>query len=504
MQRHLAAAVGGLVLILIAPFLPASAADIRPPLHLTIVHFSDLDRMEAKDGRGGLAKVAAVVEAARAKADAVLVTHGGDAISPSLMSTFDEGEHMIALLNALELDLFVLGNHEFDFGPEATRQRVAEADFPVLGANVRQPDGDVLAGTEERVLLSFGDWRIGAFGLVTPQTATSSQPGALAFHPELETAAAQADALRSAGADFVIALAHSTAETDLALVRQGAANLVLGGHDHVLHLLKPESGTVLAEPGAQGDHVALIHLAIEAGAAGEPSWSIELEIVDTLSVEPDPAMAEAVEGYLGQIETELAVELAVTETALDTRRTAVRSGENAFGSLVAEAMRQAAGADAAIQNGGGIRGQRFYPAGSTLTRGDIIAELPFHNRVELLEVPGETLWQALEFGVGAVERGAGRFPHVAGLRFRYDPAKPAGERLLAVTVGGTPLDPARRYRLAVNAFTAGGGDGYTMLADAPRLAHPAEGKTDAALVIQYLQRAGRVAPKVEGRALAVR
>jgi len=488
-----------LFLLLFLSGAPLPRAEAREPLQLTIVHFNDLDRMEARDGRGGMAKVAAVVARVRDEADHVLVTHGGDAISPSTMSAFDGGAHMIDLLNRLGLDLFVLGNHEFDFGPEVMLQRVAEAGFPVLGANARMPEGGLPEGVAERVVLTVGDWRIGAFGLVTPQTATVSSPEPVSFLPELAVAAEQAEALRAEGADFVVALAHSSADVDLALIRQGAADLVLGGHDEDLRLHWRPGGTAFVESGPQGDHVTLVRLLLEEGAEGGTVWSAAFEVVDTRFVEPEPAMAAAVEGHLATLEAELAVELLVTETELDTRRDTVRRRESAFGSLVAEALRQASGADVAFQNGGGFRGDRLYPAGSRLTHGDVFAELPFRNELVLLEVTGATLQEALEHGVGAVERGSGRFPQVAGLRLRYDPRRPPGERLLEVSLDHGPLDPARHYRLAVNSFIASGGDGYDMLATAPRLPHPAAGSLDSAVVLAYLQRFERIAPLPDGR-----
>jgi 5'-nucleotidase/UDP-sugar diphosphatase len=52
----------------------------------------------------------------RAKHRNVIVAHGGDTLSPSLMSGFDRGKHIVALTNLIAPDIFVAGNHEFDFG----------------------------------------------------------------------------------------------------------------------------------------------------------------------------------------------------------------------------------------------------------------------------------------------------------------------------------------------------------------------------------------------------
>lgn len=218
------------LLVGLSPQTQLRAGDMgeREPLRLVIVHVSDLDRIEARGGRGGLAKLANLVGTIRSEHEHVLLTHGGDAIPPSVLSNFDQGAHMIDLLNRLDLDLFVLGNHEFDFGQEVTLERVAEADFPVLGSNLRRSDGTRLPGVEEEVMLEIAGWRIGVLGLLTPQTLTSSSPGDMAFTPEVDAAAERAAALRAEGADLVVALVHSGYEVDTALVRQGAVDLVLG------------------------------------------------------------------------------------------------------------------------------------------------------------------------------------------------------------------------------------------------------------------------------------
>src|ERR1043166_10308052 len=95
--------------------------------------------------RGGFARLAAVVKAERERASAegrtVIVAHGGDTLSPSVMSGLDRGAHIVALTNMIAPDIFVPGNHEFDFGKGIFLQRMAEARFPLYGANFRDAGG---------------------------------------------------------------------------------------------------------------------------------------------------------------------------------------------------------------------------------------------------------------------------------------------------------------------------------------------------------------------------
>jgi len=156
--------------------IPAAAAD-----RLTIVHVNDLDRMEGDGRAGGVARLATVIAETRSRGGVVLATNAGDAISPSLLSSFDRGAHMIALLNMAGIDVMALGNHEFDFGPDVTRARIAEAAFPVLSNNAVEPDGTLIDGVAESMMVEAGAHKVGVFGLTTAGAAMKSSPGDVTF-----------------------------------------------------------------------------------------------------------------------------------------------------------------------------------------------------------------------------------------------------------------------------------------------------------------------------------
>ncbi len=116
--RHLAIALA------LALSLAANAA--AQTVRLTFLHVNDVYQHAPRDGRGGLAELGTLIERERAAARGpVLFTMGGDLISPSLASSVTRGAHMIEIFNALGLDAAVLGNHEFDFGPEVAAARIA-------------------------------------------------------------------------------------------------------------------------------------------------------------------------------------------------------------------------------------------------------------------------------------------------------------------------------------------------------------------------------------------
>ena len=468
---------------------------------LTIVHFNDLDRMGEKDGRGGVARLASVIDMEREKGGTVLATFGGDTISPSLLSGLDEGAHMIDLLNQLDLTAMVLGNHEFDFGPEVAKQRISEANFPVLGANNRHPDGSIIDGAVPSITVDAGDFTIGILGLTTVSTMVKSSPGEYTFLDPTKVAAELAGTLREDGADLVIALAHTDVAEDLALREQGAVDILLSGDDHLL-ATGYNGGMMFAESGEQAEWVTIIDLHLDEEVDDDKTefiWSAEYRIIDTAHVEPNPELAAAVQVYEDRLGEELDVVLGSTATELDSRRETVRSKEAAIANLFADAILEATGADVSIVNGGGIRASRIYAPGTELTRRDIQSELPFGNSTVVIEVSGQDLIDALENGFSEIEKGAGRFPHVGGMAVRYDPTQEPGNRVVEVSRDGQPIDRSATYTLAVNDYVAGGGDGYSMFPGKRRVVDENAAILMTVQVFDYISRHGEVSPMVDGR-----
>ena len=229
------------------------------------------------------------------------------------------------------------------------------------------------------------------------------------------------------------------------------------------------------------------------------SWTPNFRIIDSATVKPDPEIEAVVKGYEDKLSKELDIKVGVTETPLDSRRATVRGGEAAMGNLVADALRAAVAADIAITNGGGLRADKEYAAGTELTRRDFQSEMPFGNTTVLMEITGAKVKAALENGVSQVRELGGRFPQVSGLTVEVDMKEPPGSRIKLVKVNGQDLDPARTYRLATNDFMARGGDGYSAFTGNKLLIDPSASQLMATQVIDYVAKAGKVAPRIEGR-----
>lgn len=486
-----------LVLVAVAALAGPAAAE---PLKLVLLHLNDWDKM---DGAG---KVAAVIaeekKAATAEGAAVLVTFGGDLISPSLMSGIDKGAHMIELAEQVGVQYATPGNHEFDQGDDVLKARIAESDFKWISSNVTL-DGGAFPGVEGAQIVEIEGYKIGLIGLTTPDTTFLASPGPGVKFEEYGSAATRdAAALKEQGADFVIVISHGGETLERELTRTVKdVDLVLGGHDHLARTVY-DGRDITASAGSQGEFIAKTTVTldrIEKRGKLRLVWSPTFDLIATAPATPDPKVQAQVDEYTAALDRELGQVIGSTSVEMDTRRASIRSMETAFGNLVAEASRAATGADVGFANGGGIRGDTVYPAGTELTRKTVLTELPFGNSTVKLELSGAQLREALEHGVSGIEDGQGRFPQVSGLTFSFDGSKPVGSRVTEVTVGGKPLDDGATYTLATNDYVGGGGDGYGVFRKAKVLIDGDAGGLLASQVIRYIEEKGTVATAVDGR-----
>jgi 2',3'-cyclic-nucleotide 2'-phosphodiesterase (5'-nucleotidase family) len=291
---------------------------------------------------------------------------------------------------------------------------------------------------------------------------------------------------------------HATRETARELLRARAVDVILQGHNHDLHI-EYDGRVSLTESGQDAEYVTCIDLDLDLRVDGDRRvlrWRPNYRVIDTRDVTPDPDMLARVRAYEAELSRELDVPVATLAVSLDSTTGKVRSSETAIGNLIADALRVQNGADVALINGGGIRGNRRYEAGAQLTRRDILSELPFGNKSLVTVVTGAGLKQALENGVSG--QGSGRFPQISGMRVVVDKAAPAGARIVSVAVNGQPLDLSRRYRVATNDFMARGGDGYTGLRD-PAATDDSGDKLVANDVMAYARKIGTISSAIEGR-----
>lgn len=493
-----------LIFVFVLAFIGPLSAQQKPDctVRVTLLQVNDVYQFAPVDqgDRGGLARVLTLKEAIRKQSPNTLFLLAGDTISPSVESITYKGAQMIDAWNVAGLDYATFGNHEFDFGPDVLLQRMKESRFKWVAANVidkktGKPFGDALP----YIVREFEGVKVGIFGLVLPETKTTSRPGPdVDFLNPCETARKMVSELHARGVKTIVALTHLSMSEDKEVARCADIDVIIGGHEHSL-LESASGGAPILKMTADAREMGQIDLNItkDTGTVESIDWRI---IPVTRQIKEDPRFAGINRKY-GALLKELSQVVGRTTVELDARSAIGRREETNVGNFIADAFRTATGADVAIMNGGSIRADEIIRPGP-ITYRDVLSILPFKNKVVKLEVTGALLRQALEHGVArsAEDTEPGRFPQVSGIRFALDATRPAGSRIVNVTVNGTPLNEKAKYTLATSDYVAiDGGDGYEMLKQGRLLIPRERAPFDSDVVRAAIASKRVIAPKVEGR-----
>jgi 5'-nucleotidase len=484
---------------------------------------------------GGIAGLAGAVERLGAGRPHRLLVAAGDLIGASpVTSALLRDEPSVQVLGRIGLQFSAVGNHEFDRGLDELRRiqhggcvdgvcadgqaPFAGAAFEYLAANVfDQASGQrVFAGYR---IVQVGAARIALIGALvrsTPELVAADAVAGLRFDDEADSVNALVPAILAAGVRAIVLLIHdgATAEgevdpetcdglrgplIDIATRLDPEIDVVVSGHSHRGYICR-HNGRLLTQAGSYGHLLSAIDLELDP-AGGPP------RIVAAANHWVDPARPSTDPEYqrlLAAAKTrsaEVAGQPVAQMAAAQIPRRIEPSGESMLGRVIADAQLQAArghGARIACMNPGGVRQSLpAEPRDGPLVYADIHAAQPFGNDIVVLEASGAELLEMLE----QQWQDGGRDAVLScsqGFSYRYDRSRPPGQRVLAgsVRIDDEPLDPERRYRLAVNSFLAGGGDGIAVLRDLPRVA---EAGLDRDALIDWLQRQQPLQPPSESR-----
>ncbi len=498
---------------------------------LTLVHTNDthahLEPVELtlsgqKVKVGGVAQRIAFFDRLRAGRKNLLFLDAGDVFQGTLYFNQYRGLADRYFMHRALYRVMALGNHEFDLGPGPLAEFLKGARFKVVAANVGVEREPKLKGLfAPYAIVAVGGEKVGVIGLTTPDTREIANPGpTVDFLDPYESAQKAVYELLRKGVNKIIVLSHLGYAEDLKLARRlVGAQVIVGGHSHTLlgsfpHKELAPAGpypTVVKNPEGKdvlvvqawewGKVVGLLEVTFnEKGELlaykGEPVFMTpEVSPEDFFAKEALLAYAQPVMALMSQVIAEAKVDL-VGERAI------VRKRESNLGNLIADGMlwkTKNAGVQIALQNGGGIRAS--IPKGP-ITVGKVYEVLPFGNTLVVMDLKGKEIKAALENGVSQWEQAAGRFLQVSGLRYAFDLARPAGDRVVRVEVktekGYQPLDLEATYRVVVNNFIAAGGDGFTVLKEAQGY-RVDTGFSDAESFMDYLKELKAVEAGLEGR-----
>ena len=469
-QRFVSALFLVIVLTLCLPLTGVSRENRVTLLYTTDTH----GRLIAGSDSIGMDTIAAL----KKQTPNSLLLDAGDYLQGNPLVNLGQGDNAVRVMKLAGYDAAALGNHEFDFGLEPLRARIAEASapprsFPMLAANILNADGTPFS--RPSAVFTVNGLKIGVFGLTTEETVVQTHPknvNGLTFLNVLSSAQKMTDELRAQGCDVVVALAHVGTEgviginsTDIAAQTNGL-DVIIDGHTHVITEQTLPNGALVVSSGAHAKQVGSLTLSRSGGPGSVlEKKNVLLKKTDVADIAPVPEITRLLADMQAAQESQLAEVVGFAEADLEAERMLIRSQETNFGDLCTDALVHMTKADVAIINGGGIR--RSIKKGP-ITKGDIVAAIPFADAVLTKQVTGRQLLEILEYGLRGLPQENGGFPQVSGLRLIVDAAKPAGSRIVALyQSNGVPIGMETSYVLAVTDFLAQGGDGYPILSSLP-------------------------------------
>ncbi len=411
----------------------------------------------------GLSTLKALKDSMESEGDTVFVVDAGDFLQGATFGTVTQGQSSVEVMNSVGYDVGIPGNHEFDFGLPVLLERAASLNYPLICANLAYPDGSSVF--PEFVILEKNGTRIGFFGLLTPDSATSVKAGKMEdsiITDPVEAASRMVPLLRGMGADKVVAIGHigvesTTITSDEICARVPGIDLFIDGHSHTaMEDGKAEgfdlvpSDTVIASTGGGCTSFGIVRMddgRIEASLyKGEPLRDAQVD--------------EAVRKVREECSAVLETRIATSEIFLDGERNDIRSKETNMGDLVADAMRWYGEGDVSAVNSGTIRSS--IQAGE-ITMNDVYAVLPFQDDLVILEVEGQRLYDMMEASYSHLGTVNGGFLQISGMTVTYDPSAEIGSRVVSILVNGSEVDPDGLYTICTTDYLAKGGDGNTAL-----------------------------------------
>ena len=462
---------------------------------------------------GGTARLVTAVTEARARDENAILVDGGDQFQGSLFYTYYKGKMAAEFMNKLGYDAMTVGNHEFDDGPEVLAGFMEAVSFPVLMSNADVSGEKALAGKlKKSTIIEKNGEKLGLIGLTPQDTDELSSPGKnIIFTDPVDAVQAEVDKLTAEGVTKIIVLSHSGYAVDKKVAAgTTGVDVIVGGHTNTYLSNTDEKAegpyptmvndTAIVSAYAYGKFLGELKVVFDdAGVVKEASGAPLIMNGEVVQDQPTLDRIAELAKPLDEIRSKVVAEAA---DQIDGSRDLCRSAECPMGNLIADAMLDRVkeqGVQIAIQNGGGVRASID---GGEVTMGEVLSVLPFQNTLSTFQAKGSTVLAALENGVSQVEEGGGRFPQVAGIKFAFDPAKPAGERISDVMVAEgdsfVPLDPEKVYGLVSNNYVRTGGDGYKVFDSESSNAYDF-GPDLADVTAEYLAKSNGYAPYVDGR-----
>jgi 2',3'-cyclic-nucleotide 2'-phosphodiesterase (5'-nucleotidase family) len=454
-----------------------------------------------------------------------LLLDTGDIFQGTLVGTKSKGEAVMRFMNEVGYDAWVLGNHEFDLGRDVTEALMKQAEFPTLSANIfDEKSGTKKPYCQPYLIKDYGALKIGIVGITTSGTERASfadNVKGLTFAPETVALSAFRDSVRAQGADIVIAACHLGLPFDrwdawdelektekegwksdytrnaMELARRvEGIDIMFCGDIHVGYekpWVDPVTHTPCFQGYGRGTNLHAIEFTFDLDTKQLIGWKPfedEGVLVTLLSdrFPRDRNVAMTIDTVVSRVET--GFNERIGEAIIPITRTG--EGESLLGNMICDALMWKLKGDIAITNKGGVRTD--LPSG-IITPRDVFNVLPFDNTLGAVTVTGQFMKDLLE---DKVQYG-GSGMYVAGMRVKIDRARPKGERVVTLDIGGKPFEATKEYRLVTTDYLLEGNSGMEKLAELRSQSAIESGVYMRDAVQEYIQQFSPLEPKIDGR-----
>jgi len=418
----------------------------------------------------------------------------GDMMQGTPVSNLLWGTSVIDVYNHMGYQAAVVGNHEFDWGQARLQERMAQADFPILLANVFNE------GTDTRpdwlvptVMFTVKGQQIGVIGVTskeTPSIVMAGSAAGLEFRdagPVVEQLAAE---LRAAGADLVVVLAHmpdvygGVVSGEMATVAVPGVDLILSGHNHSGYSGKINNIPIIQQY-SSGTAIGVSDLRYDRLLRNIATSNLQVITTYNAGVTPDAEIAALVADYQAEI-APIVNAVKASTSGIISRGPDRYTMEVPMGDLIADAQAWKGGTQIAFMNPGGIRADLAYSSyPHDITYGDFFIVQPFDNKLVTMNLTGTQIYALLEQQFKPPQSSM-KLLQQSGLIYSFNLALPVGSRITSLTLtDGTPIDPAATYSVTCNEFIATGGDGFSVFLGGTNVTRI--GVSDLDALIEYVQ-----------------
>ena len=493
---------------------------------ITILHTCDLhgnvlptESYEGQTNLGGVARCATAIQQVRAEEQNVLLLDAGDTIQGAAVSFLSQGKVMVKVMNLLRYDAWCWGNHEFDWGLDRLAACAEQAHMPILNANVVRMEGQgemseaagrILAKLKPYRLIDIDGVKVGIIGLNTPGIPNWSRPRLLAglkIADSVDTLRPIIPVLRRAGAQVLVLVCHQGyreggddhANQVNAIARTfPELDVIIGGHTHRNFPEFKVNNVLYCQAGYHGIHLGRVDLVYDTAGKIKRRESKTMLMDETIPL--DKEVLRACEAEIENAQKVLATVIGEAKYDIDAR-----SGpkhETLIHNLIFESVVEALGkhgvkVDAVVH---GIFGREGLRKGA-ISIGDVWKVLPYENTIGIAHLTPGQLKAILDENASAYEKR--EFRGVWGLRWTFDPAGTASNRVMSLTrADGSPLKEDERLVVAFNSYDlASGGLRWNKLrelADLPETQLVEFDIQTRQAMIDYIRRRGMVTPTIKG------